>query len=117
MWYGKNDIICRLGKTYPIRVYDRDTNPLTNFTTILKVGGFITRKGSIRCPTKPASLIAIKNLQGIGVDQISFSRNALDKKSFDIATDLYFNYMFGTFSDNLSTFNLDKFSENTFTLS
>ena len=47
MWYGKNDIICRLGKTYPIKVYDRNTNPLTNFTTILKVGGFITRKGSV----------------------------------------------------------------------
>ena len=65
MWYGKNDIIYRLGKIYPIKVYDQDTNPLTNFTTILKVGGFITRKGSIRCPTKQASLIAINNLQDI----------------------------------------------------
>ena len=117
MWYGKNDIICRLGKTYPIRVYDRDTNPLTNFTTILKVGGFITRESFIWCPTKQASLIVIGNLQGIGVDQITFGRSALDKKSFDIATDLYFDYMFGTFSDNLSIFNLNKFSENTFTLS
>ena len=117
MWYGKNDIICRLGKTYPIRVYDQDTNPLTNSTTILKVGGFITREIFIWCPTKQASLIVIGNLQGIGVDEITFGRNALDKKSFDIATDLYFDYMFGTFSDNLSIFNLDKFSENTFTLS
>jgi len=117
VWYGKNDIICRLGKTYPIKIYNQNTNPLTDFTAILKVGSFITRKISIRCPTKQSSLVGIFNLQGIGVDQITFSRNALDKKSFDIATDLYFDYMFGTFSDNLSIFNLDKFSENTFTLS
>ena len=115
MWYGKNDIICKLGKIYPIKVYSQNTNPLTGITTILKVGS--TKKSSIRCPTKQSSLIAIHNLQGIGIDHITFGRNALDKKSFDIATDLYFDYMLDTFSDNLSIFNLDKFRENSFTLS
>ena len=115
MWYGKNDIIYRLGKIYPIKVYNQNTNPLTGVTTILKVGSI--KKSSIHCPTKQSSLIAICNLQDIGIDYITFGRNALDKKSFDIATDLYFDYMLDTFSDNLSIFNLDKFRENSFTLS
>jgi len=117
VWYGKNDIIYKLSKTYPIEVCGRNINPLASFTTILEVGSFITRELSIRCPIKQKALIGIKNFQRIGIDQIIFYRCSLDQKSFDIATELYFDYIFDKFSDNLGIFTLCKLSERKFMLS